>query len=184
MRRAPTDCTNIHPDAPSAVPYSTRVVAQGRSNEYVESELTVQPTGFTSDRCLKFNRGESHLEVYRASIRGSVALSRSNGNRIEEYARSKRSRLQWYEQFRRLSLRTIGELVFTGNSNSDVVMMKTTEHGQRGDVAEKLCTPEVWGVFIQCQVGPDLVIVRSVALQDTTQVRLAEHDDMIETFTS
>jgi len=127
VRRAPTDCTNIHPDAPSAVPYSTRVVAQGGTNEYVESELTVQPTGFTSDRCLKFNRGESHLEVYRASIRGSVALSRSNGNRIEEYARSKRSRLQWYEQFRRLSLRTIGELVFTGNSNSDVVMMKTSD---------------------------------------------------------
>ena len=75
-------------------------------------------------------------------------------------------------------------VVLTQNSNSDVVMMKTTEHGQRGDVAEKLCTPEVWGVFIQCQVGPDLVIVRSVALQDTTQVRLAEHDDMIETFTS
>ncbi len=74
--------------------------------------------------------------------------------------------------------------MLTENSNSDVVMMKTTEHGKGNDVAAKLCAPGVGGVFIQCQMGPDLVVARSVALQDTTQVRLAEHDDMIETFTS
>src|ERR1700724_2340565 len=37
-------------------------------------------------------------------------------------------------------------------------------------------------MFIQREAGPDLVVVRSVSFQDTTQVRLAEHDHVIEAF--
>ena len=37
-------------------------------------------------------------------------------------------------------------------------------------------------MFIQREAGPDLVVIRSVSLQDTTQVRLAEHDHVIEAF--
>lgn len=37
-------------------------------------------------------------------------------------------------------------------------------------------------MFIQREVGPYLVVIRSVSLQDTTQVRLAEHDYLIEAF--
>src|ERR1700719_764269 len=31
-------------------------------------------------------------------------------------------------------------------------------------------------------MGPDLIVVRSVSLEDTAQVRLAEHDEMVERF--
>jgi hypothetical protein len=37
-------------------------------------------------------------------------------------------------------------------------------------------------MFIQREVGPYLVVIRSVSLQDTTQVRLVEHDYVIEAF--
>src|SRR6266478_8398373 len=31
-------------------------------------------------------------------------------------------------------------------------------------------------------MGPDLIVVRSVSLQDTAQVRFAEHDEVVERF--
>ncbi len=58
----------------------------------------------------------------------------------------------------------------TENSNSDVVMMETSEHRQRGDAAKQSLSPEVRRVFIQCEVSPDPVVISSVALQNSTQV--------------
>jgi hypothetical protein len=41
-----------------------------------------------------------------------------------------------------------------------------------------------WGVFVQGQVSPDLIVTRNVRFEDAAQVRLAEHDDMVETLPS
>ncbi len=37
---------------------------------------------------------------------------------------------------------------------------------------------------MQCEMSPDLVVVGSVTLQETTQVRLTEHDCAVETLTA
>ena len=44
------------------------------------------------------------------------------------------------------------------------------------DAAAPVPPPELWRILLQREMGPHLVIVRSVGLQNTTQVRLAEYD--------
>jgi hypothetical protein len=38
-----------------------------------------------------------------------------------------------------------------------------------------------WGVFVQRQVSPELVVISDVACDDAAEVSLAEHDEMVET---
>lgn len=52
-----------------------------------------------------------------------------------------------------------GTAVITENSNSDVVMMKSAQQRQRQDVTEGLGLPELWGVLVQREMSPNLVIV-------------------------
>jgi hypothetical protein len=68
------------------------------------------------------------------------------------------------------------------NLNSDVLMMEPAEDRYRSDATDLLLPPELRSIFIQWEMGPDVIVVWSVSLEDTAQVRLAEHDEVIERF--
>ena len=40
--------------------------------------------------------------------------------------------------------------------------------------------PKIWCILVQREMCSDLVVIGSVVLQDTTQLRLVEHDQVIE----
>ncbi len=61
-------------------------------------------------------------------------------------------------------------------------MMEPAEDRFRCDAAELLGPPKIRSIFIQRETSPDLIIVRSVSLQDTAQERFAEHDEEVERF--
>lgn len=68
------------------------------------------------------------------------------------------------------------------NLKPDVLMMEPAKDWYRDDAADLLGLPEIWSVFLQREMGPDLIVVRSVSLQDGAQVRFAKHDDVVERF--
>src|SRR5258708_4924150 len=78
------------------------------------------------------------------------------------------------------SLRLYG--VPSQNLDPDVLMMEPAEHRYRCDAAGLLPPSKIWSVFIQGEMGPDLIVVKSVVLQNATQLRFVEHDQVIEAF--
>jgi hypothetical protein len=56
-------------------------------------------------------------------------------------------------------------------------MMQPAEDWNRRDRADLLRPPKIWSIFIQREMGSDFVVIRSVGLQDITQVRFAEHNE-------
>jgi len=73
-----------------------------------------------------------------------------------------------------------GLAVLTQNLNPDILMMQPAKDWNRCDASELLGAPKVRSIFIQRNMGPDFVVVRSVGLQDIAQVRFAEHHEVIE----
>jgi hypothetical protein len=61
-------------------------------------------------------------------------------------------------------------------------MMDPAEDRYRCDAAELLGSPTIWSILIQREMSSDLVVIRSISLQDTAQMRLAEHDEVVERF--
>jgi ACR3 family arsenite efflux pump ArsB len=61
-------------------------------------------------------------------------------------------------------------------------MMESTEDGYRCDRAELLRTPKIRCVLVQRKMRADLIVIGSVLLQNATNLRLVEHDDVIEAF--
>ena len=61
-------------------------------------------------------------------------------------------------------------------------MMEPAQDWYRCDAADLLRPAKIWGIFIQSQMRPDLVVVQSVSLKDTAQVRFAEHYEVVERF--
>ena len=59
-------------------------------------------------------------------------------------------------------------------------MMKSTKNRQRSYAADELATPEARRIFVQRQMGSDLVVVGGVSFEDPPQVPLAEHDDVVQ----
>ena len=53
-------------------------------------------------------------------------------------------------------------------------MMQPAKDWNRCDAADLLRPPEIWSCFIQREIGPDLVVIRGVNLQDVGQVCFAE----------
>lgn len=53
-------------------------------------------------------------------------------------------------------------------------MVKDTKNRHRGNIASKLSASEVRRVFVQCQMGANLVVVSGVGLHDSAQVGLDE----------
>ena len=59
-------------------------------------------------------------------------------------------------------------------------MMESTQDRYRNDTSERLCAPEVRRIFAQRQMGPDVVVIRSISFERPAQVGLAEHHDVVE----
>ncbi len=59
-------------------------------------------------------------------------------------------------------------------------MMQPAKDWHRCDAADLLRRPKIRSIFIQREMGPDFVVIRSVSLQDVAQVRFAEHDEVVE----
>jgi hypothetical protein len=64
------------------------------------------------------------------------------------------------------------------------LVVQATEDGCWNDPPEPVDRSMDWDVFVQRQVSPDRVVIRDVGFGDAAEVRLAEHDDMIETLLS
>ena len=68
------------------------------------------------------------------------------------------------------------------NLKPSVLMMEPAEDWYRCDGADPLAPPIIWSIFIQREMRPDIIVVRSVSLQNPAQVGFAEHDKVIERF--
>ena len=66
------------------------------------------------------------------------------------------------------------------NLNPDILMMQPARNGNRGDTAQLLRPPEIGSIFVQREMGPDFVVIRSVVFQDVAKVRFAEHQKVVE----
>jgi hypothetical protein len=60
--------------------------------------------------------------------------------------------------------------------------MQATNFGKLHDCARlrPLDGPYVWRILLKREVSPDTVIVREVAGEDAAQVRLTQHEDMVQ----
>ena len=58
--------------------------------------------------------------------------------------------------------------------------MEPAEDLYRRDTADLLRAAKIRSIFIQREMRPDFVVIRSVCLQDIAQVRFAEHDEAVE----
>ena len=59
-------------------------------------------------------------------------------------------------------------------------MMEPAEDRYRRDTADLLRPAKIRSIFVQGEMRLDLVVIRSVCLQDSAQVRFAEHDEVVE----
>jgi hypothetical protein len=62
------------------------------------------------------------------------------------------------------------------------MMMKSGEKRPRGDVTESLNGPTVRRILVQRQMRSVFVVIADVGAKNSTQVRFAEDDDVIEAF--
>jgi len=60
-------------------------------------------------------------------------------------------------------------------------MVQATENAHGDDPADPLDRSIDWGVLVQRQVRPQLVVIRHIGRHDTAGVSLAEHDEAVET---
>ncbi len=68
------------------------------------------------------------------------------------------------------------------NLNPDVLMMKAAEDWYRCDAADLLRPPKIRRILVQREMRPDLVVIGSAILQNATQLRFVEDDQVIEAF--
>ena len=61
-------------------------------------------------------------------------------------------------------------------------MMKSAENRPRGDVTEPLNGPTVRRILVQRQMRSVFVVIADVGTKNSTQVDVAEDDDVIEAF--
>src|SRR5207248_1627306 len=67
-------------------------------------------------------------------------------------------------------------------SDSAILVVQAAEDRLRCDDAEVLNRPMKWGILVQRAMNARFIIVRGIAAQDPAQVRLPEHDHVVETF--
>ena len=68
--------------------------------------------------------------------------------------------------------------------NPTVLMMKSAQDVAGDDAAAALNRSAMWGIFLQTEMGPCRVVIRSVFLQHTSKMGLAPHDHVVKTLTS
>ena len=59
-------------------------------------------------------------------------------------------------------------------------MMEPAKDRNRCDTADLLRPAEFRSIFVQRDIRPDFVAIRSVCLQDIAQVGFAKHDEVVE----
>ena len=74
-----------------------------------------------------------------------------------------------------------GPPVCTENLNPNVMMMEPTQDRARTDGADALNWAPERRIFVQRPMRSDFVVVAAITLKDLTQMRLAQHDDMVKT---
>ena len=60
--------------------------------------------------------------------------------------------------------------------------MQPTENCDACDGAERLRAPKVRCILLQREMCPNPIVIGSVILQNATQLRFVEHDEVIERF--
>jgi hypothetical protein len=65
--------------------------------------------------------------------------------------------------------------------NPTVLMVKSAEDVVSDDAAAALNGSAMWGIFLQTEMGPCRVVIRSVFLQDAAKMGLAPHDHVVKT---
>ncbi len=68
--------------------------------------------------------------------------------------------------------------------NPTVLMVKSAQDVASDDAAAALNGSAMWGIFLQAEMGPCRVVIRSVFLQDAPKMGLAPHDHVVKTLTS
>jgi hypothetical protein len=63
-------------------------------------------------------------------------------------------------------------------------MVKSAQDVARDYAAMALNGSAMWGIFLQAEMGPCRVVIRSIFLQDTPKMGLAPHDHVVKTLTS
>ena len=63
-------------------------------------------------------------------------------------------------------------------------MVKSAQDVASDDAAATLNGSAMWGIFLQAEMGPCRVVIRSVFLQDAPKMGLAPHDHVVKTLTS
>ena len=79
-------------------------------------------------------------------------------------------------------LQVVKLVVLSQNLNSDILMMESAEDWYRCDAAELLRASKIRRILVQRKMRPDLVVIGSVVLQNPTQLRFVEHEQVIEAF--
>ena len=63
-------------------------------------------------------------------------------------------------------------------------MVKSAQDVASDDAAAALNRSAMWSIFLQAEMGPCRVVMRSVFLQDAPKMGLAPHDHVVKTLTS
>ncbi len=63
-------------------------------------------------------------------------------------------------------------------------MVKSAQDVASDDAAAALNGSAMWGIFLQAEMGPCRVVIRSVFPQDAPKMGLAPHDHVVKTLTS
>jgi len=69
-------------------------------------------------------------------------------------------------------------------SDSAILVMETTEDGSRCDSANALNCPMERCIFVERAMNSRHIIIGNILPNDPTEVRLPEHDHVVETFPS
>src|SRR6266496_465087 len=68
--------------------------------------------------------------------------------------------------------------------NPTVLMVKSAQDVASNDAAAALNGSVMWSIFLQAEMGPCRVVIRSVFLQDAPKMGLAPHDHVVKTLAS
>ena len=68
--------------------------------------------------------------------------------------------------------------------NPTVLMVKSAQDVASDDATAALNKSAIWSIFLQAEMGPCRVVIRSVFLQDALKMGLAPHNHVVKTLTS
>ena len=104
-------------------------------------------------------------------------LQKGNQARKVDSFRAARSQDYWFPRQLPPSPMMV---VCTENLTPGVAVMETAQDGKRFDVPGSLNRTRDRRIFIQGSVRSDVIVIARIGSQDSTQMGLAENDDMIQ----